>query len=158
MFIREETDYAKLEKFMLSYIDSTVKAIGDYPIAWDVINEAISDEEGVFIRNSPWNNITDFVCKAFNASRNANPKVGRFYNDFNMITSQSKADKVYKLIKDLHDRDCGITGVGFQSHITIDYGHYDILRSDLKRYQELGLDVHITELSVKCEYCNETWT
>lgn len=112
-FIRNETDYAKLEQFMNDYINSTVKAVGDYPIAWDVVNEAVSDEDGVFIRNSPWNNITDFVCKAFNQTRAADPKIGRFYNDFNIITSQKKSDKVYKLVKDLHDRDCGITGVGF---------------------------------------------
>jgi len=86
-FIRNETDYVKLEKFMLDYINSTVKAVGGHPtIAWDVINEAVSDEASVYIRDSPWNNIPDFICKAFNATRNANPDLGRFYNDFNIIT------------------------------------------------------------------------
>ena len=99
-----------------------------------------------------------FICKAFNATRSANPKIGRFYNDFNIITSQKKQESVYKLVKDLVDRNCGITGVGMQAHVSIDYKHEGVLISALKQYEELGLDVHITELTVKCEYCNETWT
>jgi endo-1,4-beta-xylanase len=142
---------------MLDYINSTVHALGSYPIAWDVINEAINDTNGE-IRDSPWKNIPDFICKAFNATRSANPKIGRFYNDFNIITSQKKQDSVYKLVKDLVDRNCGITGVGMQAHVSIDYKHEGVLISALKQYEELGLDVHITELTVKCEYCNETWT
>lgn len=101
---------------MMSYIDDTVKSIGDTPICWDVVNEAIDDNTNNFIKDSPWKPIDDFVCKAFKASRAANSKVGRFYNDYNILASSSwmknKSDNVYKLVKDLHDRDCGITGVG----------------------------------------------
>jgi len=97
---------------MHTYIASTVKAIGDYPIAWDVVNEAIDDGSG-YIRESPWSKVPDFVCKAFKAARSANPYVGRFYNDYGFTYDAKKSAKILKLVKDLQDRDCGITGVGF---------------------------------------------
>jgi endo-1,4-beta-xylanase len=28
----------------------------------------------------------------------------------------------------------------------------------MKRYQDLGLDVHITELDIKCKICGENWS
>jgi len=74
---------------MLSYIAGTVKAIGDYPIAWDVVNEAI-DDGGGYIRDSPWSKIPDFICKAFKATRTANPNIGRFYNDYGIVYSKQK--------------------------------------------------------------------
>jgi len=40
-----------------------------------------------------------------------------FYNDYkhasNIGIYKNKSDNVYKLVKDLHDRNCGIDGVGF---------------------------------------------
>ena len=42
-FITNEKNATKLEEFMGEYITKTVQAVGDYPIAWDVINEAVSD-------------------------------------------------------------------------------------------------------------------
>jgi len=42
-FVQNEKDATVLEKYMTDYITETVKAIGDYPLAWDVVNEAISN-------------------------------------------------------------------------------------------------------------------
>jgi endo-1,4-beta-xylanase len=74
-------------------------------IAWDVVNEAIDDDANNFIKESPWKHVDDFVCKAFKAARTAQPTLGRFYNDYNILSAsgwmKTKSDKVYKLVKDL---------------------------------------------------------
>jgi GH35 family endo-1,4-beta-xylanase len=47
---------------MYSYIGKTVRAIGNYPIAWDVINEYVSDKKNEQFKISPWSQIPDFGC------------------------------------------------------------------------------------------------
>ena len=61
-----------------------------------------------------------------------------------------KSDTVFNLIKKY--KDCGIDGVGFQSHFDITYTDefFEGIRSNIKRYAEIGIEVHITELDVLC--------
>jgi len=63
-----------------------------------------------------------------------------------------KSDKVYNMIKGLVDSGCPIHGVAFQSHldITIHDAHFEGMRSNIKRYHDLGLIVHISEIDVRC--------
>lgn len=95
-----------------------------------------------------------------------------FYNDYNhesMTNSRMKAksDGVYNLVKDLKERDCGITGVGFQTHISVGTTDDDLegIRQNIKRYNDLGLTVHFTEVDIKCDpkfepsiHCRYEWT
>ena len=37
------TNTTELENFMIEYITTTIQTIGDYPFAWDAINEAVGD-------------------------------------------------------------------------------------------------------------------
>ena len=72
---------------MLDYINKTVRAIGDYPVNWDVINEAVSNnpdpKSPIYpLWDGPWSDIDDLICKAFKAAREASaPNQKLFYND-----------------------------------------------------------------------------
>ena len=160
-FIDAETNSTILEEFMISYINQTVKAMGDYPFVWDVVNEAISNSASEFIKKSPWSQIDNFVCKAFKAARLANPKLKLFYNDYkhaSMIgTYQNKSDKVFKLVKQLKDDGCGVDGVGFQSHIDLGYSKENMasIKANMKRYADIGVDVHFTEIDIRCNHTGE---
>lgn len=109
---------------MLTYIDQTVKAIGDVH-AWDVVNEAVSMGKGQLIKDSPWSIVDDFICKAFNQARKANPSIKLFYNDYKQASTKGefsqKSENVYQMVKDLKERDCQVDGVGFQLHIDLTY-------------------------------------
>ena len=167
-FVREEKNATTLETRMLEYIDTVVKHVGERAFAWDVINEAISDKRDELIKPSPWNKIDDFVCKAFKAAHSANPKAQLFYNDYGAESSagwqSTKANKVYNYLKELKERGCPIHGVGFQSHITLEYDETMLegVRENMQRLGELGLIVHITELDIKCsskKSCSDSdWT
>jgi len=74
-FVIAEKDPAVLEKYMIDYINETVKAIGDYPLAWDVINEAIDNSPHNYIKESPWTIVDDYICKAFKTAKAANPNI-----------------------------------------------------------------------------------
>ena len=119
-WVRAETNMTKLEKFMLEYIESTVKHVGSNAIAWDVVNEAIDDAKDttkIYKTVSPWYQIDNYICKAFTAAHKANPSAKLFYNDYkhaSMVGEEKiKSDKVYNMIKGLVSAGCPIHGVAF---------------------------------------------
>lgn len=154
-FVIDEKNATKLEEFMVDYIHKTLAHV-THPFAWDVVNEAVHDGPNFVLKTSPWSIVDDYICKAFKAARDANPKVELFYNDYKHASMagryKRKSNKVYNLIKDLKQRGCPIDGVGFQSHIDINYDdeHYDSIRKNIQRYAKLGLKVHFTEIDVRC--------
>jgi len=120
--------------------------------AWDVVNEAISDNPNEYLRNSPWYRICgeEFIAKAFEYAHAADPDALLFYNDYNE-TNPVKREKIFKLVKSLKDAGVPINGVGLQSH----WSMHDItagqIDSTLRRFAELGLKVQITELDIKVQ-------
>ena len=68
--------------------------------AWDVVNEAISDKAGEYLRPSPWLTICgeEYISKAFQWAHEADPNALLFYNDYNEI-SPGKREKIFKLVK-----------------------------------------------------------
>jgi len=75
-----------------------------------------------------------------------------FYNDYGAdSTEDSKSDRVYTLVKSMVDRGVPIDGVGLQMHIdtSIDYNKwYKGFKSNMQRFSDLGLEIHITELDI----------
>lgn len=48
-----------------------MKELGDYPVAWDIVNEAIDNADLNFIKVCPWTIIDDYICKAYKAAKAA---------------------------------------------------------------------------------------
>ncbi|MEO8406424.1 MAG: endo-1,4-beta-xylanase [Chitinophagaceae bacterium] len=117
--------------------------------AWDVVNEAISDNPDEFLRKSQWYQICgeEFIAKAFEYAHAADPKALLFYNDYNEINIQ-KRDKIYKLVKSLKDAGVPINGVGLQAHWSIYEPTEQRLDSTLAMFAKLGVQVQITELDM----------
>lgn len=139
----------ELLRRMKTHIDSVVSRYSETIYAWDVVNEAIDDNPDNFLRNSEWYEIAgeDFIIKAFEYAREADPDVKIFYNDYNAIIPE-KRDRIYKLLKMLVDRNVPIDGVGIQGHWSIFGPSEEELREALDMYTSLGLEVQITELDV----------
>lgn len=117
--------------------------------AWDVVNEAISDSPDEYFRNSEFYKICgeEYVAKAFQYAHEADPNALLFYNDYNEITA-SKREKIYRLVKGLKDAGVPIHGIGLQGHWAINEPSAAQLDSTLRRFAELGLTIHITELDI----------
>ena len=138
--------YSSLEISMTDYISTTMRNTSPNDVyAWDVVNEVID-------KNTVWHGIEDYICKAFNVAKKVSPKTLMFYNDVDhesMVGSMlENSDEVFKLVKE--NKDCGIDGVGFQSHFSDDmFERYtdewlEGIRLNMKRYAEIGIEVHIT--------------
>jgi endo-1,4-beta-xylanase len=123
---------------------------------WDVVNEALSDDGAGWRTASPWHQIAgddedgdglpDYVVRAFEYARAADPGVKLFYNDFNNETG-GKLEKTYVLAKTLKERGL-IDGVGIQGHWSIHAPDPEVVRRAIDRIAALGLVVHITELDL----------
>ena len=114
---------------------------------WDVVNEAI-DEDGS-MRKSPWQVGIgdDYIAKAFEFAREADPDAELYYNDFNLEKPAKRAG-VIKLVQDLQARKLRIDGIGNQAHWRLDTPTIDEIDRTLVELHATGLKVMYTELDI----------
>jgi endo-1,4-beta-xylanase len=117
--------------------------------AWDVVNEAVSDDSAHWLRNSLWYQICgeDFIAKAFQYAHAADPNAVLFYNDYNSEQPQ-KREKIYRLLKKLLDAKIPVHAVGLQGHWSINEPTEKELKETIEKFSSLGLKVQITELDI----------
>ncbi|MRG48048.1 1,4-beta-xylanase [Chitinophaga sp. SYP-B3965] len=117
--------------------------------AWDVVNEAVSDNHNEFLRNSLWYQICgeDFIAQAFLYAHEADPDAVLFYNDYN-TESPAKREKIYRLLKKLRDANIPVHAIGLQGHWSIKNPSRELLVSTIDQYASLGIKIQITELDV----------
>jgi len=114
---------------------------------WDVVNEAI-DEDGS-LRKSPWQVGIgdDYIAKAFEFAREADPDAELYYNDFNLEKPAKRAG-VIKLVRDLQARKVRIDGIGNQAHWRLDTPSIEEIDQTLVELHATGLKVMYTELDI----------
>jgi endo-1,4-beta-xylanase len=117
--------------------------------AWDVVNEAISDKEGEFLRDVPWYRIggEGVIEKAFIWTHEIDPDAVLFYNDYN-LELPSKREKAYTLIKKLKEKGVPIGGIGIQAHWGLKGITPEDLEESIKKFSSLGIQVQITEFDI----------
>lgn len=115
---------------------------------WDVVNEAFNNDGT--LRESKWKEIIgdDYIAKAFEFAREADPDVELYYNDFSMENPDKRAG-IIKAVQKMLEDGVPITGIGSQSHLSLnnlpDIEQVDQMLTDLSG---LGIDVMITELDI----------
>ncbi len=142
---------AELRSALVNHITNVVGHYEGQLYAWDVVNEALN-EDGT-LRNSFWLQKLgeSYIADAFRAARAADPDVKLYINDYNTDGTGAKSDGMYRLVQSLLADGVPIDGVGFQSHLAVQYGFPTNMRQNLQRFADLGLDVAITELDVRMQ-------
>lgn len=117
--------------------------------AWDVLNEAISDDPGTFYTRTPFMEICgeEFIEKIFRWAHDADPNALLFYNDYRE-TDPVKRKKIIEMVTRLSDKGVPIHGIGLQGHWSIHSLREDELEACLKDFAATGLILHITELDL----------
>jgi endo-1,4-beta-xylanase len=115
---------------------------------WDVVNEGL-DDAGPYLRDTPARKAIgdDYIIKAFQFAREADPDAELYYNDYN-IEANYKRPKALRLLKELKDAGVKVDGVGIQGHWLIDNGNIKEIDEGIRAFADLGLKVMITELDV----------
>jgi endo-1,4-beta-xylanase len=116
---------------------------------WDVVNEALSDTPGEWLRPTPWLKAIgeDYIAEAFRAAHEADPSAILIYNDYN-IELGYKRPKALRLLHSLLDQKVPIHAIGIQGHWRLDAPDFAEVEAAIKEFGALGLKVMITELDI----------
>jgi endo-1,4-beta-xylanase len=137
-----------LRSAMINHVTQVATHYKGKIYAWDVVNEAFSDDGSGGRRAGSFQNTgNDWIEAAFRAARAADPAAKLCYNDYNTDGVNAKSTGIYNMVRDFKSRGVPIDCVGFQSHLgTSIPGDY---QANLQRFADAGVDVQITELDVQ---------
>jgi endo-1,4-beta-xylanase len=133
-----------------THIDTVVKHFKGKVIGWDVVNEAISDRKGEYLRDNPAKRAIgeDYIARAFEFAHAADPDAQLYYNDYSNENAE-KREKNIKLVRELKKAGVPIFGVGLQSHFQMRFADTArILEEAIRAYAAEGMKVMLTELDV----------
>lgn len=119
--------------------------------AWDVVNEAVSDD-GSGLRNTVYRQkLGDgYIGDAFRLAREADPGAQLFYNDYGGEGLGAKSNRIYDLMRELLAAGVPIDGIGLQMHVSATNRPPDSsIAANIRRLADLGLTVHISEMDVR---------
>ena len=134
---------------MRNYIETVARHFRGKVAAWDVVNEALSDNPEEYLRDTPARRSIgdDFIEKAFEFAHAADPTAKLFYNDYN-IEEPIKRAKALKLLRSLRAKNLRVDAVGIQGHWALTYPPASMVDDAIRDFHEAGFDVMITELDV----------
>ncbi|MBQ5981334.1 MAG: endo-1,4-beta-xylanase [Prevotella sp.] len=139
-------------KRMRNHIHAVVNRYKDVVYAWDVVNEAMTDDakaEDPYRQSVMYKLCGDeFIAKAFQYTREADPKGLLFYNDYNEC-DPVKSKRIYNMVKKMKEAGVPIDGIGMQGHYNI-YGPTEKEIDDaLALYKTVVKHIHVTELDIR---------
>ena len=138
-----------LRNAMINHITNVATHYKGKIYAWDVVNEAFSDNgDGSRRQSNLQATGNDWIEVAFRTARAADPAAKLCYNDYNTDGVNAKSTAVYNMVKDFKARGVPIDCVGFQSHINSASPVPSDYQANLQRFADLGVDVQITELDI----------
>ena len=116
---------------------------------WDVVNEAIKDEDGTLRTDKPWYRIlgVEGIYAAFEAAHEADPDAELYYNDYSLANPVKRAG-VIKLAQAIRDRGLRIDGVGSQEHSMMGWPSAADVDATISDLGAAGFKVMVTELDV----------
>lgn len=163
MFYDKKKNLVKKEvlfKRMREHIHTVVNRYKDVIYCWDVVNEAIKDGPArpAFmggkdqpLRESTFYKICgndEFIRKAFEYAREADPNALLFYNDYNEC-DPVKRDRIYNMVKEMKAAGVPIDGIGMQGHYNIYGPSEEDMEAAISKYEEIVDHIHITELDIR---------
>jgi endo-1,4-beta-xylanase len=143
----KEVDRDTLLRRMRDHIHTVVGRYKSRIKGWDVVNEALN-EDGT-LRQSRWMKIIgeDYIAKAFEFAREADPEAELYYNDFT-LEEEPKRKGAIELIKKLKARGIPITAVGLQGHLKMDWPTLEQEDATIADFARLDVKMAITELDI----------
>lgn len=149
---------AHLEQILRRHIETVVSRYRGRIYAWDVVNEPF--EYGAPVE-SVWAQAfgDDYVAKVLRWTHDIDPEARLFINENWAEAVDEQSNALYALVSDLIHRGVPLHGVGFQMHVGL--GEHETMQTalpprefsrNLRRFSELGLEIHVTEMDVRINF------
>ena len=152
--VKKEVFYQLLRE----HIHTVVNRYKDVVYCWDVVNEAMSDDG----RPRRWGEAPnpyreselyklcgdEFIAKAFEYAREADPNALLFYNDYNEC-DPGKSQRIYNMVKKMKDAGVPIDGIGMQGHYNVYGPSMEDVAAAIELYSKVVDHLHITELDIR---------
>lgn len=161
MFTDKDGNPASKELFyerLRTHIHAVVNRYKDIVYAWDVVNEAIVDGPALDRdgnKRNPYRQSRhyklcgeEFIAKAFEFAREADPKALLFYNDYN-AADPAKRDRIYEMVKEMKEAGVPIDGIGMQGHYNIYGPSMKDVEDAIVKYSSIVDQIHFTELDIR---------
>jgi endo-1,4-beta-xylanase len=146
------------EKLLREHIAAVAGHYAGKIHSWDVVNEAISPEDGRAdsLRKTPWLNLIgpQYLDIAFRAAAEADPHAILTYNDYDIEQDspafETKRRAVLEMLTALHSRKAPVQALGVQAHLKARTTptNWEGFHRFLEGVEKLGLQVFVTELDV----------
>lgn len=151
----------RLDSVMHLYITGVVGHYAGKVVAWDVVNEPMSDGSSG-IRTSSNTNVPagatgyffwsdymgrDYAANAFKYAHAADPKALLFINDYGLESNTAKLDSLIAYVKELKALGAPIDGIGTEMHISWNTSQAGI-DNMFQQLAATGLKIRISELDV----------
>ncbi|KAK5733371.1 hypothetical protein LTR17_009743 [Elasticomyces elasticus] len=147
-------DNATLIEVMINHITATVTQWKGKCYAWDVVNEAISDNgDGSFRSNVFLDTIGEaYIPIAFAAAAAADPDAKLYYNDYSIESDSPKATAALNIVKLVQSYGAKIDGIGLQAHFIVgSTPSTEAQVANMEAFAALGVEVGITELDIRTD-------
>jgi endo-1,4-beta-xylanase len=154
------------ERIFKTHIQSVVKHFKGKVKSWDVVNEAIDDNDGTLVykdkygpgSGSLWRQHLgpNYIVRAFKYAHEADPAALLFYNDYgndNGGWNNTKIQSVINIVNSIKRSGGTISGIGIQMHINLTTNNKNITET-LKKFSTTGLLIHISELDISVNPSN----
>ncbi|HLU33889.1 MAG TPA: endo-1,4-beta-xylanase [Natronosporangium sp.] len=138
-----------MDAAMQNHITRLMQHWSDDIQRWDVVNEAVSDNNGQ-LRNSFLLNAMgpQFIENALTYARAANPSATLCLNDYSIDGINTKSNAYFTMVQDFIQRGVPIDCMGFQAHLILGQVPGNMLQN-LQRFASLGLEIWVTELDIR---------
>ncbi len=153
-YVQKTVDKSKdpqksLEDIIYERVTGTINHFKGRVKQWDVVNESMP-YDGDFKLDGYFNEIMgeDYIVKAFEFAKQADPDASLTLNEAFGKTSGEKAKQYLEWIKHLKDIGTPIDSVGIQGHVT--RGSFDVegINFFAKELAKLGVQLDITEFDM----------
>jgi endo-1,4-beta-xylanase len=153
VFVDDANNSLTREALLARMKDHITTVVGHYKgrvKGWDVVNEILDDEGN--LRKTKWLEIIgeDYIAKAFEYAREADPDAELYYNDYS-LENPAKRDGCIRLVKDLQAKGVPIDGVGLQAQawrLPPDYPSLKNVEDFINAVSATGVKVMITEMCI----------
>lgn len=159
-------DSVAWEGIFKTHIQSVVKHFKGKVKSWDVVNEAIDDNDGTLVykdkygpgSGSLWRQHLgpNYIVRAFKYAHEADPTALLFYNDYgndNGGWNTTKIESVINIVNSIKNSGGTISGIGIQMHINLTTDNNNITET-LKKFSTTGLLIHVSELDISVNPSN----